>query len=80
MDRDSLIRASNESRRTPRWTAIVHYLTDNGILDVTHDLMEISDLQARVERGPDWHTIDHIEIRFNPEAKPTTTVEQALKE
>jgi hypothetical protein len=63
-----------------RWHATVHYRTQNGRLDVHHDLKEIVDLHDLVERGPHWDTIDKIEIvRVNHCDGPTLTVEQSLK-
>jgi hypothetical protein len=40
----------------------ITYRTDNGPLDVEHDIEEIEDLHDIVERGPHWDTV--IEIRI----------------
>lgn len=45
-----------------RWKATVHYRTDSGIVDVTHDLEELADIDDVVERGPHWDTIVKVEI------------------
>lgn len=50
--------------KNPRWAATVHYRHASGLVDVTHDLDEISDLEALVERGPHFDTIDHITITY----------------
>ena len=63
---------------TPRWQATVHYRTNAGITDVTHDLEEIGDLHELVEGGPHWDTIDRIEIiRVNHVTASDLTVEVA---
>ncbi len=50
-----------------RWVAVVFYRSNAGIVDVEYGIEEIEDLQHLVEAGPDWNTIDHIEIRLrNP--------------
>ena len=45
-----------------RWRATVTYRTDAGPLDVPMLLREIWDLQARIEQGLHWDTIEKIEI------------------
>lgn len=45
-----------------RWIATVHYRSDSSLVDVSHDLLELDELHALVERGPHWDTIDHIEV------------------
>ncbi len=66
---------SNESRSTPRWTAVVWYHTEQGLLSVVHDFMELEDLQNLMERGPDWHSLKKIEITHNAEGRAILTVE-----
>jgi hypothetical protein len=62
-----------------RWTVTVYYRLDAGLLDVTHDIEELEELQMLVERGPHWDTIDRIEIRLNrPAQNPSMTVQQSL--
>lgn len=62
-----------------RWQATVHYRTDAGLVDVTHDISEIHELQGLVEDGPHWDTVDHIKIVRSQIALPGLTVEQAEK-
>ena len=59
-----------------RWKATVFYRTENGIIDIEHDLEEIEDLQQIVERGPSFQAIEKIEMvyRGTPEK---LTVEEA---
>lgn len=45
-----------------RWMAEIRYLDGT---QRTVALEEIEDLDEIVEVGPDWHTIDAIEIRLN---------------
>ena len=47
----------------PRWTATIWYRTDAGIVDVEHAFEELDMLHDLVECGPDFYTIDRIEIR-----------------
>jgi hypothetical protein len=64
---------------SPRWKAVVHYRTDAGPVDVTHELEEIMDLHDLVERGPHWDTILRIEItRVNHCDAEDLTVEKAM--
>jgi hypothetical protein len=62
-----------------RWSATVYYRTENGILDVIHELEEIADLHQLVESVPDWNTIQKIEIIRVGNPMPNLTVEEALK-
>jgi hypothetical protein len=71
---------SNKCRDTPRWTATAYYRTDNGIVDVSHDIMELEDLQNIIERGPDWYALDRIEITLNRDGLPALTIEQAASQ
>lgn len=62
-----------------RWSATVYYRTENGILDVIHELEEIADLHQLVESGPDWNTIQKIEIICVGNFTPNLTIEESLK-
>ncbi len=63
-----------------RWKVKVIYRTDDGPLDVDHDLEELSYLHDLVERGPHWDTIVRIEItRINHSEAVDLTVEGAKK-
>lgn len=62
---------------TARWIATVHYRTEAGLCDVTHDLLELHELHDLVERGPHWDAIDHIEIVRADGRERELTVEEA---
>jgi hypothetical protein len=65
---------------TIRWRATVYYRTAHGIVDVVHEVSEISDVHDLVERGPHWDTVAKIEIiRINHVTGANLTVEQAEK-
>lgn len=50
----------------PRWTALVYYrIKPRELLIKTWDFMEISELEALIENGPNFCAIDRIEIRYN---------------
>lgn len=55
-----------------RWHATVYYRSEEGSLDVEHDIEELEELQSLIERGPNWNTIVKIEVvlarRLNPGA------------
>ena len=63
-----------------RWTATLWYLTDAGIIDVVQNIEELEELQEVVERGPDWRTLDRIEITLARTNAPRLTIEQSLAE
>jgi hypothetical protein len=68
----------SEDERPIRWHAVVHYRTDDGTIDVEHDVEELGELHDLIERGPHWDTIERIEVlRVNPCAATDLTVEQA---
>lgn len=79
MSRDAIKRESNEAREMPRWTAVAWYRTENGLVDVTHEFMELTDLNDLIERGPDWHALEKIEITYNTDGRNRLTVEEAEK-
>lgn len=62
-----------------RWVATVHYRSDSGLIDVTHDMLELEELQDLVERGPHWDTIDRIEIVRADSRNLALTLEEAEK-
>lgn len=62
-----------------RWTAIIYYRTELGIIDVEHQIEELDMLHTVVEQGPDFHTVDRIEIRHTKNPSPTLTIEQSEK-
>jgi hypothetical protein len=64
--------------RLIRWHAVVHYRTENGAIDVEHDLEELGELHDLIERGPHWDTIAWIEmLRVNHCTAADLTVKQA---
>ena len=66
--------------RLIRWRAVVHYRTENGVLDVEHDLEELGELHDLVELGPHGDTIARIEVlRVNQCTATDLTVEQAAE-
>jgi hypothetical protein len=62
---------------TARWIATVYYRTSAGLVDVTHDMTELEELQTLVERGPHWDTIDRIEIVRADGCDRALTIEEA---
>jgi hypothetical protein len=59
----------------PRWVATIYYRSDKGLVDVDYVIEELEDLQGLVERGPDWNTIDKIEVRLARKTDPNLTIE-----
>lgn len=62
-----------------RWKATISYRIDAGMAHIAHDLEEIEDLDAIVENGPHWDTIDQIVIVRGSAAIPGLTVEKAVE-
>jgi hypothetical protein len=64
-----------------RWVALVSYRSERGPIEVDHHFEELSELDALIERGPDWNTIIQITIRLNPRraTHPDDTVERAAE-
>jgi hypothetical protein len=63
-----------------RWIATIYYRTDNGTVDVEHQLSEIDELHDLVERGPHWDCVVEIRItRANHVTSDKLTVEQAAQ-
>ncbi|MFT8953637.1 MAG: hypothetical protein ABF979_15355 [Gluconobacter sp.] len=60
-----------------RWIARVFYRSENGLVDVQHDMEELEELQDLVERGPNWDTIEKIEIRRAVPSQDLITIEEA---
>ena len=62
----------------PRWIVVVYHRTNDGMVDVEHTIEELEELAVLVERGPNWFTIDRIEIKLiADESYPGLTVEQS---
>jgi hypothetical protein len=62
----------------PRWTAMVYYRTDAGLVEVEHQFEELDMLHDIIEMGPSFYTIDRIEIRTSEVS--SQTIEGALAE
>jgi len=60
-----------------RWIATVYYRTDNGLIDVQHDIEELEEIQELVECGPDWNTIERVDIVLSDKRYASLTVEQS---
>ena len=65
--------------RIVRWIAIVNYRTESGVVDVQHDLEELSDLHDLVEAGPHWDTIINIDVRRSDLSFASLPVEEAAE-
>lgn len=48
-----------------RWRAVASYKADNGIVSFAHEFDELEELHDLIEAGPDWTTLDKIEVRYN---------------
>ena len=60
-----------------RWNAEIIYLTDDGENVVEHFIEEIEDLHDLVEAGPDWNTIQGINLQLIEVLSPGLTVEKS---
>lgn len=49
---------------TKRWLVCAEYQGENGGLRLSNDLDELSELDALIERGPDWGTLRKITITY----------------
>lgn len=61
-----------------RWEVRAWYRTDNGLVDVTHDIDELAELHEIIERGPSWLALDRIEIQYRG-VPQRLTIEEAAK-
>lgn len=62
----------------PRWTATAWYRSEVGLVDVEHQIEELDMLHGLIESGPDWNTLDRIEIRLTRVLEPDKTIESLL--
>lgn len=60
-------------------TATIAYRTGQGLCPVEHDLEELSEIEALIERGPHWDAIESISIVKQRSAR-AITVEEAEAE
>ncbi|MGB3897019.1 MAG: hypothetical protein WA973_00515 [Mesorhizobium sp.] len=66
--------------KSARWHVVLRYRsTKAGIVDVHHDIEELDDLPALVERGPDWNSLIDCVVTLNRTSTPDLTVEQAAR-
>lgn len=61
-----------------RWSAVIYYRTDAGVIDVQHEIEELEEVAEIVERGPNWYSIDRIVIRHGEQQ--AGTIEQLILE
>jgi hypothetical protein len=63
-----------------RWIVTAYYRGDLGVIDIEHHVDELGEIEALIERGPDWNCLDRIEIRLNPKCRShDLTVEGAAR-
>ena len=60
-----------------RWRAVITYRGKNGPVDVEHAMTELDEIWELVERGPDWNTIENINITLDLVSSPGMTLEDA---
>jgi len=60
-----------------RWTATLWYRAAHGLVEVAVHFEELEELHDIVERGPDWNTLDRIEVRLTRNSTPNLTVERS---
>lgn len=63
-----------------RWLASITYRTAVGPLTVDHGIEELDEIADLVEAGPNWDTIERIEIVKGANPRPGFTIEQAMEE
>lgn len=64
----------------PRWRVIITYRHVLGPVSVTYDVEELSELHDIVERGPDWNSIEKIEVTLRRVTIPGLTIANAWGE
>jgi hypothetical protein len=62
---------------TARWRVVIYYRSAAGLIDVEHGVEELSEIEALVECGPDWNSINRIEVTLDRVSHAALTVEQA---
>lgn len=67
------------SEPTPRWRAEIFYRSEAGEKSVRWYFEELLELHNIVERGPNFYTIDRIEVSLTGRAE-SMTLEEAMWE
>jgi hypothetical protein len=63
-----------------RWLATITYKSESGLVPVEWDIIELDEIAELVEAGPDWNTIEKIEIVLTRKQHgEIITIEQAEK-
>lgn len=60
-----------------RWKAVATYRSASGPIDVTLEIEELDEIDALMERGPDWNALIDIRITLARTAYGQITVEEA---
>ena len=63
-----------------RWLAIIAYRSDDGIVEFSHEIEELEDIQNIVELGPHWDAVAKIEITRLRNARRTFTLSEGEAE
>lgn len=63
-----------------RWLASITYRTAAGPLTVDHGIEELDEIADLVEAGPDWDTIERIEVVKGRGIRLGYTIERAADE
>lgn len=71
----------NAAKNAPvmRWQVTIWYRSELGSLDVQHAVDEIEEVHDLVEAGPDWNTVEKIEIVLANKSDPDLTLEDARR-
>jgi hypothetical protein len=62
---------------TERWSATLWYRASHGLVPCEVTFEELDELDAIVEHGPDWRTLDRIEVKLARNDAPGLTVEKS---
>ena len=61
-----------------RWIATATYKTNTGLVSFTHNFDELEELHDLIEAGPDWTTLDKIEVRYDMHVEDGHVMRPAL--
>lgn len=73
----NVVALKKASEASKRWTVTITHRSVYGSAAVQFDIEELEELQDIVEAGPDWHTIEYIDVRLTNNPMPELTMEQA---